>query len=108
VLSHIVPDALPKEFDDGLGPVLFKNTRPSKLQKLQIWFCCEQWRNIEFILRVKSAVLLGNRLAQQAVSANHFTIVNAELPAFTPGRPVDNNQMIAKFIKAIRIPARLG
>src|SRR4026207_1386162 len=108
VLSHIVPDALPKELYNRLSPVLFQNTGSTEFQELQRRLCRQQWRDVEFALRVKSAVLLGNRLAQQAVSADHFTIVNTVLPPSIREHPANHNQMIAKFIKSVRIPARLG
>lgn len=72
--TDIIPDSLPKQFDDRFGSERLQHAGAAKLEKAQTLVSPDQWRDIEFGLCVEPSIGIGDLLPEQPVGADQLAI----------------------------------
>ena len=97
IMLRIGPETAPQKLDHALRAIFGMNAGAAKLEKILARMTLKQRRDVEFALAVEAAVPRRDLAAQQPVGADDLRLLPAET---ITRREIDNQQMIAKFVKA--------
>ena len=103
VLQHIGPDAVPQQLDRALVAVGRQHAGAAELEELQVAVARDQPADVEFARGVEAAMLLGQRLAQQPIGADHRRPV-ARMPVARG--MIEHQQVIADRVIGIDVAPR--
>ena len=101
-------DAVPQQLDRALVAILGEHAGAAELEELQLGVAADQRIDVEFVRRVEAAELLRQRLAQQAVGADHRRagIERVAVALFAILGVIDDQQVVADRVVGVDVAAR--
>src|SRR5690348_4630985 len=87
ILQDVCVNSVPEQFDRAFVAIGREHARTAELEELKIVVARDQRADVELAGRVKSAILFGQRLAQQPVGADHSRAIRC---AAVAGGMIDN------------------
>src|SRR4249919_1812855 len=103
VLQNVCVDTVPEKFDGALVAVRRKHAGTAKLEELQTVMTRDESADVKLASGVESTILLGKRLAQQSISADHGRSVQRTTVMRSM---INHEQVVAYRVVAIDIAPR--